>query len=75
MDRGGGVPKVHQKRIFEKFHRVDDSLTADQGGSGLGLSIADRLIRGLGGRLDYRDRAGGGATFTLHIPIHTGEHT
>jgi signal transduction histidine kinase len=75
MDRGGGVPKVHQKRIFEKFHRVDDSLTADQGGSGLGLSIADRLIRGLGGRLDYRDRAGGGATFTLHIPFHTGEHT
>jgi signal transduction histidine kinase len=54
---------------------VDDSLTADQGGSGLGLSIADRLIRGLGGRLDYRDRAGGGATFTLHIPFHTGEHT
>jgi signal transduction histidine kinase len=75
MDRGSGVPKVHQKRIFEKFHRVDDSLTADQGGSGLGLSIADRLIRGLGGRLDYRDRAGGGATFTLHIPIHTGGPT
>ncbi|MFT5126097.1 MAG: signal transduction histidine kinase [Kiritimatiellia bacterium] len=68
-DRGNGVPTMHQKRIFDKFHRVDDSLTAEQGGSGLGLSIADRLIRGLGGRLEYKDRDGGGAIFTLHLPI------
>ena len=75
MDRGPGVPRQHQDRIFEKFHRVDDSLTAEQGGSGLGLSIADRLIRGLGGRLAYRDREGGGAVFTLHLPAQAEEST
>ena len=74
-DRGPGVPKQHQNRIFEKFHRVDDSLTAEQGGSGLGLSIADRLIRGLGGRLAYQDREGGGAIFTLHLPVPEEEIT
>jgi signal transduction histidine kinase len=68
MDRGPGVPKAHQKHIFTKFHRVDDSLTAEQGGSGLGLTIAYRLLHGLGGQLSVHDREGGGAIFSLVIP-------
>jgi signal transduction histidine kinase len=48
-DRGPGIPAEHQSRIFEKFHRVDNSLTAAQAGSGLGLSIARRILRDLGG--------------------------
>lgn len=67
-DRGPGVPREHQDRIFEKFHRVDDTLTAEQGGTGLGLSIARQLARGLGGELSYAPRAGGGAEFTLELP-------
>jgi len=67
-DRGPGVPAAHQKRIFEKFHRVDDTLTADKGGAGLGLSIARQLARGLGGDLRYADRSGGGAEFVLELP-------
>ena len=66
-DRGPGVPPVHRERIFEKFHRVDDTLTAEQGGAGLGLSIARQLARGLGGELSYAPREGGGASFILKL--------
>lgn len=67
-DRGPGVPLTHRGRIFEKFHRVDDTLTQEKGGTGLGLSIARRLARGLGGELHYADREGGGAEFILDLP-------
>ncbi|MBC8008645.1 MAG: HAMP domain-containing histidine kinase, partial [Burkholderiales bacterium] len=58
-DRGPGVPTEQRERIFEKFHRVDDRLTAEKGGAGLGLSIARQLARGLGGDLVCRAREGG----------------
>ena len=54
-DRGKGIAVAHQKRIFEKFYRVDNSLTSSQPGSGLGLSIAKKMIQGLGGDLLYED--------------------
>ncbi len=67
-DRGPGVPGSQREKIFEKFHRVDESLTAEKAGAGLGLSIARQLARGLGGELRYEDRAGGGAEFILELP-------
>jgi signal transduction histidine kinase len=67
-DRGPGVPPDHAEAIFEKFHRVDDTLTSDQGGAGLGLGIARQLARGLGGDLRYEAREGGGAVFILTLP-------
>ena len=67
-DRGPGVPAEHRHRIFEKFHRVDDTLTAEKGGAGLGLGIARQLARGLGGDLVYEPRVGGGAEFVLKLP-------
>lgn len=68
LDRGPGVPVEHHERIFEKFHRVDDTLTAEKSGAGLGLSIARQLARGLGGELHYHPREGGGADFVLTLP-------
>ena len=68
LDRGPGVPAEHRERIFEKFHRVDDTLTAEKHGAGLSLSIARQLARGLGGELRYEPRAGGGAIFILELP-------
>jgi signal transduction histidine kinase len=65
MDRGSGVPPEHRARIFEKFHRVDDSLTSPQPGSGLGLSIAQGLLQGLDGDLLYEPREGGGSCFVV----------
>ena len=68
LDRGPGVPAGHRARIFEKFHRVDDTLTAEKSGAGLGLSIARQLARGLGGELRYEPRPGGGAAFVVELP-------
>ncbi len=67
-DRGPGVPEAEWERIFEKFHRVDDALTAEKAGTGLGLSIARQLARGLGGQLRCEARRGGGAEFVLTLP-------
>ncbi len=67
-DRGPGVPAGQRERIFEQFHRVDDALTAEKSGAGLGLSIARELARGLGGGLRCADRDGGGAEFILQLP-------
>lgn len=73
MDRGPGVPYSHREKIFDKFHRVDDSLTAEKPGAGLGLSIARRMMRDLGGDLAYQPRKGGGSVFVFSIPIADGD--
>jgi signal transduction histidine kinase len=71
MDRGQGVPSEHRSRIFEKFHRVDDTLTAQHPGSGLGLSIARRLLKDMGGDLLYESRDGGGSCFVALLPCQS----
>lgn len=70
-DRGPGVPDAHQHKIFDKFHRIDNTLTAKQQGSGLGLSIARRILRDLGGDLVYEQRSGGGSSFIVKLPVMT----
>lgn len=66
-DRGPGIPEDHRTRIFKKFHRVDNSLTAGQAGSGLGLSIARRILRDLGGDLSYHSEQSRGSCFRARI--------
>ena len=68
-DRGPGVEADQRERVFDKFHRVDERLTAEKGGAGLGLSIARQLARGLAGDLCCRPRVGGGAEFVLTLPL------
>ncbi len=68
LDRGPGVPPAQRQLIFEKFHRVDDSLTTRQPGSGLGLSIARQLLRDMGGGLTCSERLGGGCCFEILLP-------
>ena len=67
-DRGPGIPSDQQEQIFDKFHRVDSSLTANQQGTGLGLSIARQLAEGIGGNLTCYPHTGGGACFELTLP-------
>ena len=67
-DQGPGIPSGHRQQIFDKFHRVDTSLTARQQGSGLGLSIARQLAEGLGGALVFCPNTSGGACFQLTVP-------
>lgn len=68
-DNGPGVPLRLRKNLFLPFHRADDSITATQPGCGLGLSISRRLLRDMGGELDYEPNPDGGACFVLTVPI------
>lgn len=63
MDRGPGVPKEMQSRIFDPFVRLDEGRAQAQGGTGLGLAIAREIARVHGGELMCHDRPGGGAIF------------
>jgi len=68
LDRGMGVPKGCEERIFEKFYRADDSLDSGIEGSGLGLTLARQIVRAHGGDLACSQRDGGGAAFTCTLP-------
>ncbi len=72
-DDGPGIPKAQQEMIFEKFHRVDSSLTAEQPGSGLGLSIARQILRDLEGDLSFDPVPGNGSCFTARIKHHDSD--
>lgn len=67
-DAGIGIPLKQQKRIFEKFYRVEDSMTARTKGHGLGLAIVDHLVRLNGGTITVSSVPGKGTTFTLRFP-------
>lgn len=67
-DAGPGVPASHRDRLFQQFHRVDDSLTAKVPGFGLGLSISRRLIEDQHGTLTHEPAPGGGARFIIALP-------
>lgn len=65
-DQGKGIALEDQARIFEKFERVDPS---EPGGSGLGLYIARRLARAMGGDITVDSAPGQGARFALTLPV------
>ena len=69
-DQGKGIADEDQARIFDKFERVDPS---EPGGSGLGLYIARRLARAMGGELTVDSAPGAGARFVLTLPGATEE--
>jgi signal transduction histidine kinase len=63
-DQGKGIAKADQERIFEKFERLEDG-----GGAGLGLAIARRLARSMGGEISLVSAPAEGARFTLSLPL------
>jgi signal transduction histidine kinase len=69
LDRGLGVPPGDERKIFESFYRAHDSLSSGIQGSGLGLTLAQRLAREHGGEILYQPRPGGGSNFTLRLPL------
>ena len=68
-DTGPGITPVDQIRIFGEFQQVDASSTRTKGGSGLGLSIAQRIVDLHGGRIWVESRVGIGSTFAFSLPI------
>ena len=69
LDRGSGVPRGSEEKIFEQFYRAHDSLSSGVQGSGLGLTIARQIARAHGGDVVYEPREGGGSCFILRLPI------
>ena len=67
-DRGIGIPKAEQRRIFEKFYRVETSLVHTTKGSGLGLALVQHIAEAHGGRVEVTSAPGEGSTFTLVLP-------
>ncbi|MEM8709801.1 MAG: ATP-binding protein [Planctomycetota bacterium] len=68
-DTGVGIHPDHVERIFEPFTQVDASTTRRFGGSGLGLSIARRVINAMRGKLELESEQGVGSTFHFEIPL------
>ncbi|MBW5422556.1 HAMP domain-containing protein [Streptomyces sp. BG9H] len=67
-DDGSGVPPGERERIFERFVRLDDARTRDEGGAGLGLAIARDVAARHGGTLGVGEAPSGGALFELRLP-------
>lgn len=69
-DTGVGIPKEHQKRIFDRFYRVDQARSREKGSSGIGLSIADWIVQVHKGKLEVKSgEEGKGTTFSIFLPL------
>ena len=68
-DEGLGIPLGEQRRIFEKFYRLDPDHRRGIGGSGLGLYISRELVRSMNGRIWVESDPGRGSTFTFELPL------
>ena len=70
IDNGPGIPEEQKATLLQPFERVDDA-RGNKGGSGLGLTIADRIIKAHDGKLELINRSEGGLDAKITIPIIT----
>lgn len=71
QDFGCGMSEEAKKHVFEKFYQEDSSHTVE--GNGLGLAVADRIVRLHGGRITVESTAGKGSVFTVMLPRSAGD--
>ncbi|GGB72697.1 sensor histidine kinase [Deinococcus soli (ex Cha et al. 2016)] len=69
QDDGPGIPKDQLERLFDRFYRLEDSRSRDQGGAGLGLSIARGIVDAHGGRIWLDSEVGQGTTAHVQLPV------
>ena len=67
-DTGPGIAPEHLPRLFERFYRVDEARSRDDGGTGIGLAIARSVVEAHGGRIWAESEPGRGSTFTFELP-------
>ena len=68
IDSGIGISAEDQRRVFERFYRVDRGRSRQMGGVGLGLSLVKTLVDHLGGKLELSSAVGKGSTFSVILP-------
>jgi PAS domain S-box-containing protein len=69
-DRGPGIPPEELSRIFERFYRCENA--SEEPGSGLGLPIAEAIVKRHGGRIEAESSLGEGTRMSLHLPLASG---
>ena len=67
-DSGIGIPQKDLPRLFERFYRVDEARSRDQGGTGLGLSIVKHIVQANGGSVRVESTPGEGSVFSFTLP-------
>lgn len=70
-DRGPGIPREFQPRMFQRFSQADTSASRPKEGTGLGLWIAKGILDRLGGSIGFRSEGGEGTTFFVELPLAT----
>lgn len=73
VDNGIGISGHQFTQIFERFYTVDEARTKSKGGSGLGLSIVNMLVKEYKGNIDVESELGKGTTFRVYLPYSTGK--
>lgn len=71
-DDGPGIPPAQRVRVFQAYYRIDDSLTQRVAGTGLGLTLVQKIIGAHGGRVEIESSPGGGARFVVSLPRKEG---
>lgn len=67
-DTGPGIPPEAQAQVFEKFKQLENFLTRQHQGTGLGLALVKQLVEHMGGRVTLESVVGEGSTFTVYLP-------
>jgi signal transduction histidine kinase len=70
-DTGIGIPKEEQRRVFERFYRVNYDRSRHTGGAGLGLAIAKAIVQLHHGSIDVTSELNQGSIFTIQLPYRT----
>jgi two-component system, OmpR family, sensor histidine kinase SenX3 len=73
-DRGIGIARKDQERVFERFFRADKARSRATGGTGLGLAIVKHVAANHNGSIGLWSQPGTGSTFTLSIPAYLGNY-
>ena len=68
-DRGPGITQKDRERLFQRYVRLSAQPTGGESSTGLGLALAKQRARTMGGDVWYDDREGGGASFTVELPL------